>query len=225
MRAHILQHTSSTTPGSTIEWLRSEKIPFTVTQFFEPNAILPDLSSFDFLIICGGEMNVDEENKYPWLRAEKEFIKSALEKNKKVIGLCLGGQLMAEALGAKVGKHKTWEAGWWLVQLKSFPQQKVPFVSELSVFQFHGYSFETPKDAFNFASSEACEHQGFLWGSSAIGLQFHPESTPEWVLECAHEKHPLGSFVQSASQMIEGNINQPMLQNWYFALLKFLKNS
>ncbi len=224
MKAHILQHTRSTTPGSTIEWLRSENIPFTVTRFFEANALLPSLNSFDFLIICGGEMNVDEEDQYPWLRAEKDFIKSAIEKNKKVVGLCLGGQLMAEALGAHVGKHKTWEVGWWPVQLKLPPTLKMTPLNILTPFQYHGYSFETPKGAFRFASSEACEHQAFLWGQNAIGFQFHPESTKQWVVGCSEENLPSGAYVQTPQQMTAGNQLQPELQRWYFEILSCLKN-
>ena len=225
MKAHILQHTASTPPGSTIEWLESENIPFTITQFFKPNPVVPSLDSFDLLIICGGEMNVDEENKYSWLRPEKKLIKSALEKNKKVVGLCLGGQLMAEALGAHVGKHKTWEVGWWPVELNFPGFLKANPLNILTPFQYHGYSFETPKGAICFASSKACENQAFLWGQNAVGFQFHPESTKAWVVECSQEKLPSGPFVQSAQQMIDGNQFQPELQRWYFDVLTYLKNS
>lgn len=225
MRAHILQHTASTTPGTTIEWLESENIPFAITQFFKADPKIPSLDSFDYLIICGGEMNVDEEDKYPWLRLEKKFIKSALEKNKKVVGLCLGGQLMAEALGAQVGKHKTWEVGWWPIELNLPASLKISPLNILTPFQFHGYSFETPKGAQCFANSKACENQAFLWGQNAIGFQFHPESTKAWVIECSQEKLPSGPFVQSQQQMIEGNQYQTELQRWYFEILTSLKNS
>ena len=222
MRAHILQHTINTTPGSTLEWLKRQNIPCTFTNFFKPNPVLPDLSTFDFLIICGGEMNVDEEKKYPWLKAEKDFIKKALDKNKKIVGLCLGGQLMAEVLGARVGPHKSWEVGWQQVELKPLPSFNLPLTPALMAFQYHGYSFDTPPGAFQFARSEACEHQGFLWKTRALALQFHPESTKEWVLECAKETLPTGRYVQTASQMIEGNKNQTQLQTWYFNLLTAL---
>lgn len=225
MKAHILQHTMSTTPGSTIEWLESENISFTITQFFNPDPIIPSLDSFDLLIICGGEMNVDEEDKYSWLRLEKNFIKSALEKNKKVVGLCLGGQLMAEALGAKVGKHETWEVGWWPVNLNLPSSLKISPSNILTPFQFHGYSFETPAGAYCFASSAACKNQAFLWGKNAIGFQFHPESTKAWVLECSQEKLPSGPFVQTQQQIFDGNQYQTELQRWYFEILTSLKNS
>lgn len=225
MKVHILQHTTSTTPGSTIDWLEAHQIPYSITKVFEPNANLPDIASFDFLIICGGEMDVDQEEKYPWLKAEKELIKKSLDQNKKVLGLCLGGQLMAQVLGARVGKHSQWEVGWIPIRLKSTAPFKLPLVSPLLAFQFHGYSFDTPPGAFQFASSEACNHQGFLWGNRAIGLQFHPESTKKWVLECASEKLPSGDFVQTPQQMIDGNKNQEALQAWYFDLLTNLKNT
>lgn len=225
MRAHILQHTVSTTPGSTLEWLKLHQIPYTITRFFEPNPTLPEISTFDFLIICGGDMNVDQVDKYPWLRAEKILIKQALKENKKVIGLCLGGQLMAEALGARVGPHENWAVGWHPVEIKYPPHFQMAPLTTLMTFQFHGYSFDTPKGAVSFASSKTCRHQGFLWEGQAIGLQFHPESTKEWVLECAGEKLPSGPHVQTAQKMIEGNQYQGQLQAWYFELLTALKNS
>ncbi len=225
MKVHILQHTADTTPGSTLQWLKEQQIKYSITKFFEPNPVLPDISSFDFLIICGGEMNVDQENQYPWMKAEKELIKNSLEQNKKVLGLCLGGQLMAEALGARVGKHKTWEVGWLPINLKPTLPLNLPTISTLTVFQYHGYSFDTPASAKSFASSPACEHQGFIYGTHAVGLQFHSESTMDWVRQCATEKLPSGIYVQTAEEMIAGNTHQKNLQEWYFSLLTALKNS
>jgi GMP synthase-like glutamine amidotransferase len=218
MKAHILQHTATSKAGSTLEWLKKQNIPYSITKFFEPHPSLPELPDFDMLIICGGEMNVDEENSYPWMRAEKDFIKNALVQNKKMVGLCLGGQLIAEALGAPVGRHKNWEVGWLPVQLKKI-SPLLPDLDQLTVFQFHGDSFGIPAGAQKFAQSEACENQGFTWGSHVVAMQFHPESTKDWVIECSQEKLPSGPFVQTAEQMVLGNRHQDALKDWYFKLL------
>jgi GMP synthase (glutamine-hydrolysing) len=220
MRAHILQHTSDSPVGSTSEWLEKNKIPYQVTRFFESNPQLPKLEAFDLLIVCGGEMNVDQEDKYSWMKPEKELIRKAINSNKKVVGLCLGSQLIAEILGARVGKHPEPEVGWHDVELypsKQFDVPKAP--GSLKVFQFHGYSFDTPKGAEKIAASKACAHQGYVYGKNVVALQFHPESTKDWVVSCSKEDLPQGNFVQTSQQMVEGNKYQNDLQAWYFELL------
>lgn len=222
MKVHIFQHTVDTPPGTTEAWLKKNNLNYSTTRFYENTFAIPNLSDVDFLIVCGGEMNVDEESKYSWMRAEKQFIKDAIESNKKVLGLCLGGQLIAEILGARVGRHTDWEVGWHPVEINKSSKINVPPPSNpFMVFQFHGYSFDTPPGAESLASSKACTHQGFVFGKNVVGLQFHPESTQEWVRQCSEEKLPIGKYVQTKQQMLDGNQYQPLLQDWYFKLLNY----
>jgi GMP synthase-like glutamine amidotransferase len=79
MKVHIFQHTADTPPGTTEEWLKKKGLSYSITRFFDTNYKIPALSDVDFLILCGGEANVDEERKYPWLIEEKKFIRSAID--------------------------------------------------------------------------------------------------------------------------------------------------
>jgi GMP synthase-like glutamine amidotransferase len=181
---------------------------------------------FEFLIICGGSMNVDQEAQFPWLKIEKQLIQFFIKDKKIILGLCLGGQLLAEALGAKVQKHPEWEVGWQPVKIlsESNPQN-------LMAFQWHGYSFEIPNGAKLLASSDICQGQAFLFGDQILGFQFHPETTIEWALDCASDENDFPTqtkFVQTPAEIKKGLHWQPLLEKWYFKTLDslvFKKNS
>lgn len=217
MKAAIIQHTPSSPYGSTLEFFIENQIETTIYDL-KKEISFPRLNDFDVLVICGGGMNVDEEEKFPWLMTEKKLIKDAISANKKMIGLCLGGQLIAEVLGARVSQHPHWENGWQNVQLDC---PLTPEIKNLTVFQWHGYSFDTPVGAKKIASNEACEHQAFMYGENVIGFQFHPETTLAWATECAEDKdQPApGKYVQTPEQILNGNHHQTNLQKWYFEVL------
>jgi GMP synthase-like glutamine amidotransferase len=216
MKALIIQHEKDTPPGSTLDWLKLKKIPFEIV--FPSEGLPPVLQdNFDFLIICGGSMNVDEEDLHPWLREEKKLISDFIKANKKIVGLCLGGQLLAEALGGKVQKCPFMEIGWQLVQMENN--------QSLIVFQWHSYHFTLPPQARLLAFNRVCDCQGFIHhGENILGLQFHPETTLEWALECASdpklpEKSP---FIQSSDEIKRDVIHLPKMQEWYFSQLNSL---
>jgi GMP synthase-like glutamine amidotransferase len=229
MRTLIFQHSTETDAGTTLEWLRQRQWP--VTTLLLPASPLPihlNPEDFDLLVICGGGMNVDQEEQYPWLRAEKKWIWEFLQisKSKKILGLCLGAQLIAEVLGAKVGKSLEWEAGWQKVhwfgdQETESPHSSLSKEKLLRVFQFHGYSFSLPAGAINLASSECCQNQAYKIGEQVLAFQFHPETTVDWALACAAETDgPSPSqYVQSPSEIERDNQYQPALQKWYFSQL------
>ena len=178
----------------------------TVTKFFE-NPTLPDVDDLDLLIIMGGPMSVNDERKFPWLAAEKEFIRKAIERDKAVIGICLGAQLIATAMGAAVYPNGEKEIGWFPItgtqsdkaeELFAFPQ-------ELLAFHWHGETFELPDGATRLARNDACHNQAFQLGSQAIGLQFHLETTPasarDLVHHCREELRP-SRYVQSEVEIL-----------------------
>jgi len=219
----ILRHSKGTPPGSTLEWLRKSEIPFVIHHYEETPHLQPQIEKYSGLVICGGGMNVDEEHLFPWMTGEKKLIASALKHNLPTIGLCLGAQLIAEVLGAKVGKHKCTEAGWHNIEIDREVHPLLHFSeNKLRAFQWHSYCFETPKSALRFARNDITENQGFIYNQNVVATQFHPESTKEWILECLQSKdYPIGPFCQRpALALSELNENQFLLQKWYFELLE-----
>lgn len=223
----LLQHSEGSPPGSTIEWLNQNQLQYQI-HFWgkDPSEKIKSIS-FNFLIILGGPQNVDEEEKYPWLRIEKEFIKSNLLQKIPTLGICLGGQLMAETLGAEVRRQKHWEIGWHQILLSPERNPLLPINKELHSFQFHGYGFTSPTNGISLGANEVTPCQAFGFESHAIGLQFHPESTSDWVHKCCEEIEDstefTGPFVQKPPDILKQISNQVHLQNWYFELLNRFK--
>ncbi len=214
----ILQHEIETTPGSVVDWLRAHQMPFKICRIYE-NDPFPSLNEFSNLIICGGSMNVDQETQFSWLSEEKALIEQAIEAKKKVVGLCLGSQLIAEVLGAKVGRMKYSEAGW---QPMSILANEVAGTKteKLAVFQWHSYCFENVPDAKEFAGNDAWRHQAYTYQQHVMAFQFHPETTAAWAIECAEDKVlPKGEFCQTPEQIKSQLHLQKPLQVWFFNCL------
>ena len=178
MHAHILQHVPYEGPGNIEAWLRTRGYEITATHFYKPFQ-LPDHEKVDLLIIMGGPMSVNDEARFPWLVAEKQFIRNCVDAGKPVLGICLGSQLISNALGARVYRNHEKEIGWFPVQgIEPHDSMTFRFPSTFEVFHWHGDTFDLPKGAIHLAKSEACENQAFQLGRSVIGIQFHPEITP-----------------------------------------------
>lgn len=102
MRMHVLQHVPFETPGMILDWAKAHEHEVTFTRFYEPSPALPCIDAYDFLVIMGGPMSVNEDTTHSWLIAEKTHIRQAIEAGKKLLGICLGAQVIAASLGAKV---------------------------------------------------------------------------------------------------------------------------
>ncbi|MFW5662503.1 MAG: type 1 glutamine amidotransferase, partial [Bacteroidota bacterium] len=116
MRISYLQHTKSEGPGYIAEWAENKGHELTGYNMINGD-MLPAIDNFDWLIVLGGPMSIDEIRKYPWLKDEKTLISEAMKKKKVVIGICLGAQMMAEALGGRVFKSPLKEIGWYPIQM------------------------------------------------------------------------------------------------------------
>lgn len=205
MRAHYFQHVPFEGLGSIEPWLKKAGYEITGTRFFEV-AELPDLREIDFLVVMGGPMSVNDEDKFPWLVAEKKFIWDAIAKNKPVLGICLGAQLIASALGAKVYPNKVKEIGWFPVYgIKANDESVFKFPESITVFHWHGETFDLPSGATHLAKSIACENQAFQVGTSVMALQFHLETTPKaaqkLVSNCREELSP-AQYVQTEEEIL-----------------------
>ncbi len=202
----ILQHVDYEGPGKVADWLTEKGFTSHIYPMWD-NPILPDPAEVSDLIILGGPMSTHEEIRYPWLVREKGFIENVLTGNGRILGICLGAQLLAEVLGAPVVRNKHLEIGWLPIHLTPEACQH-PFFStwpqEAQVFQWHGDTFELPEGALRIATSEGCQNQGFLYKERVIGLQFHLEFTPEMVKRFIRETPhwPTGPFVQPPESLL-----------------------
>jgi GMP synthase-like glutamine amidotransferase len=213
MRIHCLQHVAFETPGTILEWAILHEHTVSYTYFFEEGFQLPGLNDFDWLLIMGGYMNVDEEAQFPWLKTEKQFISQAIHAGKKVLGICLGSQLIAAALGASVYKGKEKEIGFFPIRFSSVAMNHrlfSHFAEEYSLFHWHGDTFDLPEEATLIASTHICEHQAFIVNDNVLALQFHPEMDESAIeLMLLHDGKELeeeGSYIQSVSE-IKGNFS------------------
>ena len=174
MHIHFIQHMPFEHPATIADWAAENNHTTSYTKVFE-DAAFPSIDSFDMLVIMGGVMGVYEAGKYEWMPAEKSFIKSAIEANKKVLGVCLGAQFIAEALGAKVFPHELKEIGWLTVEkVASHPlTDKLP--DSFITFHWHGDTFTLPPDSIHLFKTKGCAQQGFVYNNHVAALQFHME--------------------------------------------------
>ena len=228
MSVLIIKHIDIEGPGLIEDCLRQEKIPYQILNL-KPNIRLPKLDGFTHIVFFGGPMNVYEEDLYPFLRDEDLFIKEAIQRGKTILGICLGAQLIAKALGAKVFKAPVKEIGWYDVSLTD-EGTKDPLFSSLpkkfSVFQWHEDTFEIPKSAELIVTSPSVPHQAFRYGERVYGLQFHLEVTEEMIrewVEASEEGIDSSELpVFSDAEMITETAIQ--IENYTKRGIRFLKN-
>ena len=216
MRFYCLQHVAFETPGLLTGVLREKGYSLRKVALFD-NEPLPSTADFDGLIIMGGPMSIHDEEMYPWLRAEKVLIAAAIREGKKVLGICLGAQLIAAVSGARVYPNPQKEIGFWPVRWTEAGKGTGgrgtgdlgtrDGVAEEVFFHWHGETFDLPAGAVLLASTAACVNQAFMLGDKVLGVQFHPEVTPEIIRAMiTHEGHELvdAPYIQPAARMLEG---------------------
>ena len=190
----VLQHIECEDLGTIANAMSQRGIGYKYVRLFDGEPVPYDPGNYSGMIILGGPMNVYEEDKFPYLKDEDILIKKAVKNDMPVLGICLGGQLIAKATGAKVKKGTKKEIGWYDLKLtKDSRQDKVfnPLPGTIKVFQWHGDTFDIPDGAVHLAGSELFSNQAYRVGSSIYGLQFHLEVTQEminrWISEYEEE--------------------------------------
>jgi GMP synthase-like glutamine amidotransferase len=148
---------------------------------FHLGRAVPDLDAAAGLIFMGGPMSANDD--LPPLRRELDVIEKAISLGKPMLGVCLGSQLIAKALGARVFANPVKEIGWYPVHWTAAGSQALGFSSPETVFHWHGETFELPPGAELLAYSDACRHQAYRIGRNVYGLQFHLEVTPEMIAD------------------------------------------
>ena len=210
LRLHYLQHVAFEGLEQIRPWAAKAGAAISVTRFHEGQT-LPGVDAFDFLVIMGGPMGTGDTDRYPWLTPEKLFIRKAIAAGKAVLGVCLGAQLIAAAMGARVYPNTHREIGWF--DIKRSPSAADHAIGgclppQFKVFHWHGDTFDLPKGALRIASSAACRNQGFVLGQHVVGLQFHLETTPqnlEALIANGGDDLKPGPHVQSSAAMRREN--------------------
>ncbi len=222
MRIHVLQHEPYEGPGLIHEWANERGHEIVITEVFN-NRQLPKVNTFDWLVIMGGAMSVNEEDIYAWLKPEKELVRKAVAAGKIILGICLGAQMVASALGKKVYKNTRKEIGWFPIALTEAGMQH-SFLSagwhNQTFFHWHGETFDLPEGAQLLASSIACTNQAFTIGK-VWAFQFHPEVNTQvlnQMVSSGKQELTPAEFVMSSSTILEAqstvNRVRPLFYNF-----------
>ena len=177
----VFQHVASEPLGHLDPLLRQSGVRIRYVNFGREPHAEPDVRRYDGLVVLGGPMNVDQQDRHPHLRTEMEVIRSAMRDDKPVLGICLGAQLLAEAMGGRVHPNPVPEIGWYRLHprpealgdplLRHFDHGRPHYI-----FQWHAYTFAPPPGAVPLAWTRSCRNQAYRLGERAWGLQFHLEA-------------------------------------------------
>ncbi|MDR3568564.1 MAG: type 1 glutamine amidotransferase [Syntrophobacteraceae bacterium] len=229
MKLHYLQHVPFEGPANVGDWAQNQGWDLSATHLYRGEN-LPATSEFDWLVVMGGPMNIYEEDRYPFLAAEKKFIQKAIEANKLVLGICLGAQLIADVLGGSVTRNRHKEIGWFPVSLRPEGMESAVFTSfppEFAALHWHGDTFSLPPGAAMVAQSTACPAQAFTYnGGRVVALQFHLESSPDSVrllIENCSDELVEGEFIQKADAILEKRENFSSIHYSMRTLLENMK--
>jgi len=175
----VFQHAASEPLGVLDPMLRSRGFRVRYVNFSRDPGAKPALARYNGLVVLGGPMHVDQADAHPHLLAEIAALREAIQREIPVLGICLGAQLLAAALGANVRPHAVREIGWYRLHPTAAAASD-PLFRHLSdaqdVFQWHAYTFDLPKGAVHLARTGTCANQAFRYGERAYGLQFHLEA-------------------------------------------------
>jgi GMP synthase-like glutamine amidotransferase len=228
MNVLIIKHVEIEGPGLIEYCLMQEKILYQILNI-NSDIRLSKLDDLTHIVILGGPMNVYEEDRYPFLKVEDLFIKEAIKRGKAILGICLGAQLIAKALGAKVFRSPAKEIGWYdvsLTRIGSHDSLFSSFPKTFSVFQWHEDTFELPQGSKLITTSPSGPHQAFRYGEKVYGLQFHLEVTEEmikdWMNTYEGEFEGYETLLFSKMKLLTDTSIE--IENYTRRGMKFLKN-
>jgi GMP synthase (glutamine-hydrolysing) len=186
MSVLICKNIETEGPGTIEDFLKTRDIASTVLELSRGEDI-PDASGFDTLVMMGGPMSVNDEEMYPYIRREEILVRDFIAQDKKVLGICLGSQIIAKALGSRVYTGDEKEIGWYDIDISmeglgdkrmknlAANPQTGDISKKFKVFHWHGETFNIPDGAVKLASSELYPHQAFRYGRNTYAFQFHIE--------------------------------------------------
>jgi GMP synthase (glutamine-hydrolysing) len=205
MSVLIIKNVVSEGPGTITEFLKGNEIPFRIVEagLGEP---IPSLDNFSYVVIMGGPMAVYEMEQYPFLKDVGSTIEKAFKMNKKVLGICLGAQLMAHVLGARVYQGDKKEIGWLPIEptidgaRDEVFRQAIESTAHTMVLQWHGDTFDIPSGGVRLASSRDYPNQAFRYNNS-YGLQFHIEVTPDIIKEWFQDREDFHEILKDTERL------------------------
>ncbi len=204
MNIHVLQHVAFEGLGSIARWASGRDARVTWTRFYQDPRI-PRLDDVDLLVAMGGPMSVNDEGEFPWLVDEKACIRDAIARRVPTVGICLGAQLIANALGARVYPQPVKEIGWFPIAATDDARTRMAWPRDITAFHWHGETFDLPPRAVRLASSPACANQAFRIDDTGLALQFHLEATPDSVAQLVeHCRGELvaGEYIQQEPEIV-----------------------
>jgi GMP synthase (glutamine-hydrolysing) len=227
----VFQHDPDDGPGYFGEAFVRRGEELTIIRL-DKNEPVPDITPYDTLLVMGGTMNVYQEDKYPWLVKETQAIRQAVEGGKAVLGVCLGGQLLAKALGAHVHVGSAKEIGLIPITLREAGKADPLFegLTPVEAVESHDDTFDIPSGAIALASTLGCANQAFRFGQQAYGLQFHPEVSPAMLAKWLKDEGDLpidkssfqraveakaGALQTQADRLIDNFIRLRRAKVWY----------
>ena len=205
---HCIQHSERVQPLSVAAWAADRGVDLHVVRIDEGVA-LPPIDEVEHLVVLGGGMNTDQATDHPWIVPEREWLRQVVAADRtEVFGICLGSQLLAEALGGSVGRSDVREIGWQVIELTEHGFDDRVFGALPGAFeamQWHGDAWTLPPGARLLATSAGCPTQAFGFGDRVRAVQFHPEFTHARTTELAatttDDLTPQG-FVQEPSEFL-----------------------
>jgi GMP synthase-like glutamine amidotransferase len=227
LRLHVFQHIRGEDPLILRHWAAARHAQMTVTAFDDwregqPLPLLPNIDDVDLLVVMGGAMSVNDVDRYPWLHTEKHWINTFIQAGQPVVGLCLGAQLIASAMGATVRRSLHTEIGWWpIAGLPTDPAgssaSRFRFPPHLTALSWHSDTFDLPQSAVRLAHSAACPQQAYQLGDRVLAFQFHPESTPAslalFLADDGYQDLVIGPYIQTEAQLRSAPIEQYLPAN------------
>lgn len=192
--------------------LRSAGLPLSYVDLFDGPKRFPTIDSAAAVVLMGGPMSANDD--LAWLISELKLVAEACRRQLPVLGICLGAQLVARALGARVYRNPVKEIGWFPIFFTEAAASDPLFYGlqgPETVFHWHGETFDLPEGAVWLARSEACPHQAFRWGRAVYGLQFHLEVTPEMIADWVRQELNRGD-VSGLEKLPDPNAHSARMQ-------------
>jgi len=210
MRVLVFRHVPFEDLGLIAPVLAARRIDVDYADLYQAGGAMPDIAAYDALIFLGGPMSVNDD--LPYLRSEMELIRQAMARHQPILGICLGAQLIARALGATVRRNSAKEIGWFSMRFTEAAGADRLFhgLSEETVFHWHGETFDLPAGAELLASSDRCRNQAFRIGEFVYALQFHLEVTPDIIADWCLQDENCGD-VRELEVAIDPRFNAPRL--------------